>query len=46
MHVKWNVHEITFSQSNIQKMVIEYLSHYYRFMHIKWGILGPMKSSF
>lgn len=46
MHVKWNVQEITFSQNSIQKVAIEYVSHYYCFMHIEWDILGPMESSF
>lgn len=40
MHVKWNVQEIAFSQNNILKVAIEYLSHYYCFMHIKMGCTG------
>lgn len=43
MHVKWNVQEITLSQNSILKVAIEYLSHYYCSMHIKWDILRPMK---
>lgn len=46
MHVKWNVEEITSSHNNIKKPIPEYLSHYYWFMHITCGILGPMKFSF
>lgn len=38
MCVKWDVQEITFSQNNIQKVVIECLSHYSCYMHIKCDI--------
>lgn len=34
MCVKWNLQEITFSQNNIQKVVIECLSHYSCYTHI------------
>ncbi len=32
--------KITFSLNNIQKVAIEYLSHYYCFMHIKRECTG------
>lgn len=45
MHVKLNVEKITSSHNNIKKLIPEYLSHYYRFMHIKCDLLEPIRLS-